>query len=515
MRFAKILLAVVVVAGSFLLTLKAMDWFPSGTILSPPGLVELPPLPRAPASSHIVVPVAISLSTIRDAAERGAPRGLAGKVGNSTSPLLRNADIAWSVTRGPLVMAGAQGALSLTAPLAGTLRVTGAAKSGASGAVGDALGSLLGGSVAGQMAKGLDTTAEIKGNTVIVARPKLSAAWRIEPNFLAQVTLEETSLSVGGARVKTPTQVKPLIDKTVSDQLDAVAGRIRNDSTFEQAARLQWAKFCRSIRLQGARAGISPRPELWLELRPIHAIAAQPRIDSSAMTATLGIAAETRVTPAQTKPDCPFPATISIVPPTPGGVSIGVPIDLPLTEVSKVIETQLVGRTFPENGSGSVDLTVKRATVAASGERLLISLLLSVKDRSKIFSLRGEANVHIWGRPFLDEEGLTIGLKDIDLSVESKAAFGLLGVAAQAARPYLMKALAERVTIDLKAFVGNARRRIASAIFDLRQNQDGIRVAAEITTIRLADITFDSRTLRVIAKAEGAINVYMTALPGL
>ena len=103
-------------------------------------------------------------------------------------------------------------------------------------------------------------------------------------------------------------------------------------------------------------------------------------------TATLGIAAETRVTPAQTKPDCPFPATISIVPPTPGGVSIGVPIDVPLTVVSKVIETQLVGRTFPENGSGPVDLTVKRATVAASGERLLISLLLSVKDRSKVFS---------------------------------------------------------------------------------------------------------------------------------
>ncbi|WKA29517.1 DUF4403 family protein [Bradyrhizobium roseum] len=346
-------------------------------------------------------------------------------------------------------------------------------------------------------------------------RPKLSAAWRIEPNFLAQVTLEEKSLLVGGARVKTPAQVKPLIDKTVSDQLDAVAGRIRNDSTFEQAARLQWAKLCRSIRLQGARAGISPLPELWLELRPIHAIAAQPRIDSSAMTATLGIAAETRVTPAQTKPDCPFPATISIVPPTPSGVSIGVPIDVPLTEVSKVIETQLVGRTFPENGSGSVDLTVRRATVAASGERLLISLLLSVKDRSKVFSLRGEANVHIWGRPFLDEEGLTIGLKDIDLSVESKSAFGLLGVAAQAARPYLMKALAERVTIDLKAFAVNALKRIASAISDLRQNQDGIRVAAEITTIRLADITFDSRTLRVIAKAEGAINVYMTALPGL
>ena len=46
-------------------------------------------------------------------------------------------------------------------------------------------------------------------------------------------------------------------------------------------------------------------------------------------------------------------------------------------------------------------------------------------------------------------------------------------------------------------------------------NEDGIRVAAEITRLRLADIAFDSKTLRVIAEAEGAINVYVTALPAL
>jgi hypothetical protein len=45
------------------------------------------------------------------------------------------------------------------------------------------------------------------------------------------------------------------------------------------------------------------------------------------------------------------------------------------------------------------------------------------------------------------------------------------------------------------------------------KNEDGIRVAAEITKLRRADIAFDSRTLRVIAEAEGAINVYVTALP--
>ena len=59
------------------------------------------------------------------------------------------------------------------------------------------------------------------------------------------------------------------------------------------------------------------------------------------------------------------------------------------------------------------------------------------------------------------------------------------------------------------------RRRSPTAISDFQKNEDGVRVAAEITSLRLADIAFDSKTLRVIAEADGSINVYVTTLPGL
>ena len=209
---------------------------------------------------------------------------------------------------------------------------------------------------------------------------------------------------------------------------------MRNDPTFEQNARVQWAKACRSIPLQGTGAG-STMPPLWLELRPTRAIAAQPRVDASAVTLTLGIEAETRITPAETKPACPFPATITIVPPTPGRVAIGVPIDMPFTEINKIVEAQFAGKTFPEDGSGSADVTVKRASIAASGDRLLISLLVNAKEKTSYFGLGGEANVHIWGRPVLDQAEQTLRLTDIELAVESEAAFGLLGAAARAAMP--------------------------------------------------------------------------------
>jgi hypothetical protein len=276
---------------------------------------------------------------------------------------------------------------------------------------------------------------------------------------------------------------------------------------------VQWARICRSIPLQGTGAS-SSLPPLWLELRPTRAIAAQPRVDASAVTLTVGIEAETRITPAQTKPDCPFPATIALIPPTPGRVSIGVPIDMPFTEINKIVEAQFAGRTFPEDGSGSVDVTVKRATVAASGERLLISLLVNAKEKKSFFGFGGEATVHIWGKPVLDQAQQTLRLTDIELAVESEAAFGLLGTAARAVMPHLQKALADKATIDLKPFITNAQKKIATAISDFQKNEDGVRVTADIASLRLADIAFDSGTLRVIAEAEGAINVYITTLQG-
>jgi len=517
MRLKTILLAIAVVAVSFFASLKVMDWLSPLGAVKAPVLVELPPLPPAPRSSSIIATVSISLAAIRDAAERGAPRTFSGKADNPVSQILQNADIGWTASRGPITATGAQDVLSLATALTGTLNVTGSLSSKATGAVGNALGSLLGGKAARQIGsiniKALNASAEIKGNVTFTSRPKLAAAWHLEPNLAAQVNLGDTSLSIAGARVNVPAQVKPLIDKNVADQVNAAEARIRSDPTFEQNARVQWARACRSIPLQGT--GGSSLPPLWLQLRPTRAIAAQPHVDAAAVTVTLGIEAETRITSEQTTPECPFPEKISIVPPTPGGVAIGVPVDVPFTDLSKILEGQLAGRTFPEDGSGSVDVTVKHATVAASGNRLLISLVVHAEEKKSLFGFGGEATVHIWGKPVLDQAQQTLRLTDIQLAVESEAAFGVLGAAARAAMPHLQKALAEKATIDLKPFATNAQKKIAAAIADFQKNEDGVRVAAEITSLRLADIAFDSKTLRVIAEADGTINVYITALRGL
>jgi len=197
-----------------------------------------------------------------------------------------------------------------------------------------------------------------------------------------------------------------------------------------------------------------------------------------------------------------------------GKVNVGVPVDMPFTEVNKIINAQLKGRTFPEDG-GPVAVTVKSATVEPSGDRLLISLAVKANEKKSWFGFGADAMVYVWGKPVLDRTAQMLKLSDIELAVESEAAFGLLGAAARQALPFMQKALEERASIDLKPFATEARAKIADAMAELKKSDAGVRVDAAITTVRLADIAYDQKTLRIVAEADGAINVTVTQLPGL
>ena len=519
MRLIKIFGGIAVLAASFFASLWVMDWVsprggaPGGG--AKPALTQLPPLPPAQRVSTMLAPVTITLASIRDAADRAAPRNFNGKVNNPAPQLIQNSDINWTGARGAISATGANNAISLSTLVTGTVNAKGSISQQAGGAISGLVGQMFGsktGEQVGRIAiRELNANADIRANVAVQARPQLAANWRVDPNIAAQVSLADTNLNASGIKLNVNDQIRPLMDKMVDEQLGQLRERARNDPTLEQTARREWAKMCRSIPLPAAAPGL---PSLYLEMKPTKAVAAQPRVDAINVNLMLGIEAQTLVTTSQTKPNCPFPATLQIVPPLDQGrINVGVPIDMPFTEVNKIISAQLKGKTFPEDDSGPVAVTVKSATVEPSGERLLISLLFNAREKKSWFGFGAAATVHVWGRPVLDPAQQILKLADIELAVESEAAFGLLGAAARQAMPYMQKALAERATIDLKPFASEAREKIASAMAEFRKNDQGVKVDANITTVRLAEIAYDAKTLRIVAEAEGAINVAVTQLP--
>ena len=425
-----------------------------------------------------------------------------------------------TVTRGTMVASGQSNTLTITTPLNGSVRITGQIGNTAGkavGGIGGAIGNLLGGNAVGKQiedlaVKTLDQRTDFRGNVVMTSRPQLTSAWRIEPNLAGRLDFNDAGTNIAGVKVNLGNEIKPVLDPIVSNQITALQARLRNDPTIERSAREQWIKMCRSIPLGGEKTGLPP---LWLEMRPVRAAAAQPQVDARNVTITIGVQAETRILPNETKPNCPFPAQLELVPPMQDGVlAVGVPIDMPFTELNRLLEPQLKGRHFPEDGSGPVDVEVLGASLAAAGDRLLISLRVKAREKKSWFGFGTEATVHIWGKPVLDQQNQIMRLTDISLAVESEAAFGLLGTAARAAMPYVQKAIADKAAIDLKPFANDARAKIAAALREFQQGgSNGVRVDASVNGLRLTGIEFDANTLRVIAEANGAVKVAVTQLP--
>lgn len=511
--WGKIAIGGLVVVAAFGGAVWASHWLWPGTKDRRPVLAEVPPLPPITRNSVIVTPATIALGAIRTALETAAPRNLAGKRDDVLPQVLSNSEIDWTVARGPLAVTGRPEALAVSTALSGAVRATGQVASDSGNIVG-AIGGLIGGRVGQQVqnlqGKTFDQRTDLRGSVTVRSRPALLPTWRVEPNLAAEVAVADASLAVLGTRLNVANEVKPLLERTVNEQMAALQARLRADPFLEVAARREWTRMCRSIPLGAASAGM---PNLWLELRPTRAFAAQPRINASALVLTFGVQAETRIVPNETKPDCPFPAQVDLVPQAEKGrVNIAVPIDVPFTEVDRLLAAQLTGKTFPDTKDSAFAATVQTVNLAASGDRLLISLRVKATENKSWFGLGAEATIHVWGRPVLDRTRQVLRFDDLALDVESEAAFGLLGAAARAAVPYLEKTLAESATVDLVPLTTNARKSIEAALADFRKSVDGVRVDAAVTDVRLVGIAFDAKTLRVIAEADGTVQVAVTKL---
>jgi hypothetical protein len=517
--FRLALLACVVLIVSFTAANWALDYFlPANDAKTAAAkLPAPPPLPAVTRSSYVIAPVAIPLSLIRQSLDNLAPRDLAGKNDNPVSNLLSKADIGIAISRGPMAVTGKPNEITVTTPLNGVLSISGQLATQAgnlTSTITGLLGQSLGRDVGNVTGKALDQRAEIHGQVVVRSKPGITNNWRLDPNLAAQVSLGDSAISLVGIKLNISNEARPLIDKAVNEQMANLQNQLRNDPFIEKAAREQWTKMCRAIPLGGGQTGL---PNLWLEMRPVRAAAAQPQVDARNMTLTIGVQAETRIVPTQTKPDCPFPAQLDLVPPMENGkLSVGLPIDVPFVDVNKLLEAQLKGRHFPEDGNAPVDVEIKRMSLAAAGDRLLIALHVVAREKKSWFGFGAGADVLIWGKPVLDQKQQILRLTEPTLAVESEAMFGLLSAAARAAMPYLQQALVDNAVVDLKPFAADAKKKVAEALAEFEKSgADGVKVEAAVNDLRLTGIDFDAKTLRVIAEADGTAKASVSKLPGM
>jgi hypothetical protein len=415
----------------------------------------------------MVAPIAITLTAIKDALDTIVPRELSDKGGLAQVPI--DADVTWSISRDPLTVTAHADGLAISMKLSAAFR--------------------------SQSGFARDSAGTIRGDATLIARPVLVPQWRVEPNLTSEVRIADASLFA---------MVKGLFDQGVS----SLQTWLRDD--LKLAVRQGWTKMCRSVPLGAAAPDM---PNLWFEVRPTRAFAAQPAFNQEAVLLAIGVQAETRIVPNETRPNCPFPEQLEIVPQLEQGrVGIAVPIDIPFTEVNRLIEAKLKGKTFPEDKSGAFSATIKSVNFAASGDRLLISVGMRANETKTWFGFGVDLIVHVWSRPVLDRVRQMLRFDDVTIDIESQAVFGLLGAAARVAIPSLENALADNAVVDLVPIAEYVRGNIEAAIADFRKRSDSVAVDAQVTDLRLVDLQFDATTLRLIAEAGGTVRASVTSL---
>jgi hypothetical protein len=558
-RRLQLLIGAVIVLGVFFYAgLWAIDrYFPQS---APPAVVNLPPLPPlepVKRSSYVIAPVAISINAIRQSLEGAAPRQLVDKNNNPINAILSSSDVGIDIARGPIQLVGRPDDLAVGATLNGSVKISGEIMTQAGNLIGSIAGAItgdksgsgknsdnpLGGLISGLLGgsdkdddepsnrgntgnnsntsnkkaagntptKVQDQKADIHGQVVMHSRPVLTENWRLQPNLKAQLDLGDSSMKIAGLDLNMTQEAKPMIDNMVNEQVAELEKWLRNAPIIENVAREQWAKMCRTIPLGGGNTGM---PKLWLGVKPVRAAAAQPRIDAQNVTLTVGVLAETRISSTNTKPKCPFPAKLELVAPMDDGrIKVDMPIDVPFTEINKVLEAQIKGHHYPEDNSAPVDVEVRGVNIGAAGERILIALDVRAHEKKSWFGFGASATVQVWGRPTLDAQNQILRMTDLTVAVDSDAGFGLVGRAARAAQPYLKKALEEHAVIDLKPFAADALKQIGVALADFERDNKDVRISAKVNGMRLTGIAFDSHTLRVIGEADGNARIAILRLP--
>src|SRR5215470_707036 len=223
----------------------ATRWFAPSSTDRRPNLVEVAPLAPVTRSSVIVTPAVISLTAIQEALEKAAPRDFSIKPGIPAFPTPFNAEIDWSLARGPFAVSGRPDAIALSTPLRGSFRVTGQMPTppgGFSGLPGfpglpGFFGSGPGRPGTQNAERTTDQRAELAGNVMLTARPTLLPRWRLDPNLVAQVTIADASLSVMGTKLNLSNEMKPNLERMINEQVATLQSWVGNSALLEEAAR--------------------------------------------------------------------------------------------------------------------------------------------------------------------------------------------------------------------------------------------------------------------------------------
>ena len=442
-----------------------------------PKTPVLEPLPER--LSRATIPVSVSIAALEKALERRTQKQESGSGENSLGRPFARSEIRWNLSRSRLRVSGRSGALTVATELSGEARATGALR----------------------LIREVDFSAsgDVLADASITAHPALRENWRISPN------LSETKIDIKRADIPVKLvgtlDIGGLILPAVEIIIEKLGSRLeentaRNDF-LERAARKGWKRLCGSTEL-------GPGPGLWLETTPVAARAAQIRIDQKNIHFTLGVDVKTRILPERTSPRCPFPKTLIMEKPGPGGFEIVMPARIGYETLERTLAEEIVGKSFGKN----VSVVIKKIGVRPYGNLLLLETVVAA-ETDYLSGTETRGTLYVLAEPKLDTGAQTITLESVKLETDSQNV--LFSMAGKAAEPLLLEAVSKRLPFDLGPKLEELGDEAEKAISAL--SSKNVSVTGKVRRVRITRLDVGPEHLRLVLMAEGRVAARVQAIP--
>ncbi len=435
--------------------------------------------PLAEHLSRATIPVSVSIAAVGEALERKTPKQESGSRKNSFGRSFAQSELSWNLSRSRLQVSGRSGALNIATELSGEALATGAI----------------------QLARKIDFSAsgDVLASASLTASPTLESNWRVSPN-LSEVKIDIQRADIPIKRIgnlNVRGDILPGVRITADALRTQLNQSVARSDFFEQAARKGWKRLCGSTPL-------GEDSDLWLETSPVVARATQVRIGRKDIRTTIGVEVKTRILTEQTQPECPFPKTLLLEKPKPGGFEIVMPAIIDYETLERTLAEEVVGKSVGKN----ISIAIKAVRVLPYGERLLLETEVAVE--AKILSgTEVKGILYVVAEPELDAETQTITLENVALDIDSQNV--LFSMAGKAAEPLLLEAVSKRLPFDLGPKLEELRDGAEEAISTL--SSENVSVTGKVRQVRITRLDVGPEHLRLVLTAEGRVRARVQAIP--
>lgn len=444
------------------------------------------PTPKTPALEPLAerlsrgtIPISVPIDAVGKALERKTPKQESDSIKDGLSGTFARSELSWNLKRSDLRVSGRSGTLSLATKLSGEARAAGAI----------------------QLVRKIDFSArgDVLASVSLTASPTLKTNWRISPN-LSEVKIEIQRADIPIKRIgnlDVREHILPGIEITADKLRTQLNRSVARSNLFKKAAQKGWNRLCGSTPL-GADSG------LWLETKPVVARAAQIRIGRKNIRATLGVEVKTRILTEKTQPKCPFPKTLLIERPKPGGFEIVMPAIIDYKTLEGTLAEEVVGKSLGKN----VSVLIKAVRVRPYGEQLLLETKVAM-EADIPSGTEAKGTLYVLAEPKLNTKAQTITLKNVVLETDSQNV--LFSMAGEAAEPLLLDAVSKRLPLNLKPKLKELRKEAEDTLTAL--SSENVSVSWKVRQIRLTRLDVGPEHLRLVLTAEGRMRAAVKAIP--